>query len=184
MPSLPVRALPTNALIFYFFSIPRIFFATRQTGLLIGRPGPKPLLLRLAPTPTARPTQPAAHVGRNCGKLKVNASLLGEHVRQAPALLPGGLAVLGLYAFGPAGLPVSGTSALLESLAGAWATGWSGGAKGGSTPPPACLVFGWCSDTRRVAGRALTWPAPDKPAGARAAGGTGPWRRWAPGTGR
>jgi len=129
-----------------------------QTGLLLGRPGPKPLLLRLAPTPTVRTTQPAAHVGRNCGQLKVSAPLLGEHVRQASGLLPGGVAVLGLFVFGPGGLPVSGSSALLESLAGAWASGWSGGGKERASPPPPCLVYGWCAQTRRVAGRALAWP--------------------------
>lgn len=113
----------------------------------------------MAPTPTARPSAPPAHIGRNCGRLKVSAPLLGEHVRQAGGLLPGGVGVVGLYVFGPGGLPATGPSPLLESLAAAWASGWGGGAKrrGPPTPPPPCLVVGWCADTRRLTARELSW---------------------------
>lgn len=79
-------------------------------------------------------------------------------MRQAGGLFPGGLAVLGLFVFGPGGLPAPGSSPLLESLAGAWASGWSGGAKGSPTPPPPCLVVGWCAESRRVGSRELVWP--------------------------
>ena len=130
-----------------------------QAGLLVGRVSAKrSFVAAVIPTPSvggAAPlTAPAggapANAKRPPPKATVDTDLLAEHARQVAALLPGGVVVVGVYAFVGGGLAAAG-----EGLAAAWAVATTPSPDG---PPlsPVGLLLGVCCDTRKLALREVS----------------------------
>ena len=130
-----------------------------QAGLLVGRVTPKrSFVVATIPTPSvggAAPlTAPAggapASAKRPPPKASVDTDLLAEHARQVAALLPGGVAVVGVYAFVGGGLAAAG-----DGLAAAWAAATT---PAPDAPPlsPVGLLLGVCCDSRKLALREVS----------------------------
>lgn len=125
-----------------------------EAGVLIGRVAPKRSFVAAAvPTPSVggatpliAPAVAPANAKRPPPKATVDADLLAEHARQVAGLLPGGLAVVGVYAYVSGGL-----AAAVDGLAAAWAAAVTPSADGAAPPvSPIGLMLGVDTITRKL----------------------------------